>query len=208
MSYGRMREKTTQLRDEVAALLAQAEAADAAEDATYGADRRGDELPAELKRREDRLARIKEAKRALEAQAKAEASDAGTSPTKAKPLPKAQYNFTDPESRIMKTPEGFAQAYNTQIAVDDLQWIVGQCARRRPTTRSSCCPCSRPSPGSRARCRRRSWPMRAIVRRRASWPPRRYRSTRMSPRVSRSTASALGPARADAYRRRPRSSTA
>ena len=126
MSYGRMREKTTQLRDEVKALLAQAEAADAAEDATYGADRRGDELPAELKRREDRLARIKEAKRALEARAKAEASDAGTPPAKAKPLPKAQYNFTDPESRIMKTPDGFAQAYNTQIAVDDLQWIVGQ----------------------------------------------------------------------------------
>ena len=126
MSYGRMGEKTTQLRDEVAALLAQAEATDAAEDATYGADRRGDELPADLKRREDRLARIKDAKRALEARAKAEASDAGAPPAKAKPLPKAQYNFTDPESRIMKTPEGFAQAYNTQIAVDDLQWIVGQ----------------------------------------------------------------------------------
>jgi transposase len=126
MSYGRMGEKTTQLREEVTALLAQAEAADAAEDATYGADRRGDELPAELKRREDRLARIKEAKQALEARAKAEASDAGTPPAKAKPLSKAQYNFTDPESRIMKTPEGFTQAYNTQIAVDDLQWIVGQ----------------------------------------------------------------------------------
>lgn len=126
MSYGRMREKTTQLRDDVAALLAQAEATDAAEDATYGADRRGDELPAELRRREDRLARIREAKRALEARAKAEAEDAGKPPATAKPLPKAQYNFTDPESRIMKTPEGFAQAYNTQIAVDELQWIVGQ----------------------------------------------------------------------------------
>lgn len=126
MSYGRMREKTTQLRDEVKALLAQAEAADAQDDATYGADRRGDELPAELKRREDRLARIKDAKRALEARAKAEAEANGPPETPAKPLPKAQYNFTDPESRIMKTPDGFAQAYNTQIAVDDLQWIVGQ----------------------------------------------------------------------------------
>src|SRR5687768_6070635 len=67
MSYGRMREKTTQLREEVKALLAQAEAADAQDDAAYGADRRGDELPAELQRREDRLARIKEAKQALEA---------------------------------------------------------------------------------------------------------------------------------------------
>ena len=125
MSYGRMGEKTRQLRDEVKALLAQAEAADAQDDAAYGADRRGDELPADLKRREDRLARIKEAKQALEARAKAEASAAGTPPAKAKPLSKAQYNFTDPESRIMKTPDGFAQAYNTQIAVDDLQWIVG-----------------------------------------------------------------------------------
>ena len=65
MSYGRMREKQRQLRDEVKQLLAQAEAADAAEDAEYGADRRGDELPAELQRRESRLKRIREAKRAL-----------------------------------------------------------------------------------------------------------------------------------------------
>jgi len=126
MSYGRMREKTTQLRDEVTALLAQAEAADARDDAAYGADRRGDELPAELQRREDRLARIKDAKQALEARAQAEVTATGTPERPAKPLPKAQYNFTDPESRIMKTPDGFAQAYNTQIAVDDLQWIVGQ----------------------------------------------------------------------------------
>jgi len=126
MSYGRMQEKTTQLRDEVQALLAQAEASDATEDARYGADRRGDELPAELQRREDRFARIKEAKAALEARAKAEVTAAGTPPAEAKPLPKAQYNFTDPASRIMKTPDGFAQAYNVQIAVDDLQWIVGQ----------------------------------------------------------------------------------
>ena len=126
MSYGRMKEKASQLRAEVKALLAQAEATDAAEDATFGADRRGDELPAELQRREDRLARIKDAKRALEARAKAEAAAADlTDAAEAKPLPKAQYNFTDPESRIMKTPDGFAQAYNTQIAVDDLQWIVG-----------------------------------------------------------------------------------
>src|SRR5438309_5158829 len=70
MSYGRMREKQQQLREEVKQLLAQAEAADAAEDAEYGADRRGDELPAELQRREGRLARIREAKRVLEARAK------------------------------------------------------------------------------------------------------------------------------------------
>jgi len=118
MSYQRMGEKQRQLRAEVKQLLAQAEATDAAEDAQYGTDRRGDELPAELQRRESRLTRIREAKRVLEARAKAEAA--------AKPAPKAQYNFTDPESRIMKGPDGFVQAYNAQIAVDDQQLIVGQ----------------------------------------------------------------------------------
>jgi transposase len=126
MSFGRMREKQRQLRDEVKDLLAQAEAADAAEDAEFGSDRRGDELPAELQRRESRLKRIREAKRALEARAKAEAAAAGKPAESAKPDPKAQYNFTDPESRIMKGPDGFVQAYNVQVAVDDFQLIVGQ----------------------------------------------------------------------------------
>jgi transposase len=126
MSYGRMREKQHQLREEVKQLLAQAEAADAAEDAAYGADRRGDELPAELQRRESRLTRIREAKRVLEARAKEEAAAAGRPAESAKPDSKAQYNFTDPESRIMKGPDGFVQAYNVQVAVNDLQLIVGQ----------------------------------------------------------------------------------
>jgi transposase len=127
MSYGRMREKQQQLRDEVKELLAQAEAADAAEDAEYGSDRRGDELPAELQRRESRLKRIREAKQVLEKRAKDEAVAAGQSSDSAKPDPKAQYNFTDPESRIMKGPDGFVQAYNVQVAVDELlQLIVGQ----------------------------------------------------------------------------------
>ena len=126
MSYGRMREKQQQLRDEVKQLLAQAEAADAAEDAEYGANRRGDELPAALQRRESRLKRIREAKRVLEARAKDEAAAKGQPVASAKPDPKAQYNFTDPESRIMKGPDGFVQAYNAQVAVDELQLIVGQ----------------------------------------------------------------------------------
>jgi hypothetical protein len=126
MSYDRMGTKTRQLRDEVQQLLAQAEAADAAEDVTYGADRRGDELPAELQRRESRLKRIREAKRALEARAKEEAAATGEPADTVKPDPKAQYNFTDPESRIMKGPDGFVQAYNVQVAVDELQLIVGQ----------------------------------------------------------------------------------
>ena len=126
MSYDRMRDKQRQLRDEVTQLLAQAEAADAAEDAEYGADRRGDELPAELQRRESRLQRIREAKRVLEARAKDEAAAAGQPTEAAKPDPKAQYNFTDPESRIMKGPDGFVQAYNVQVGVDERQLIVGQ----------------------------------------------------------------------------------
>jgi len=126
MSYDRMREKHRQLRAEVKQLLAQAEAADAAEDTEYGADRRGDELPAELQRRESRLARIREAKRVLEARAKDAAAAAGDPSDTAQPDPKAQYNFTDPESRIMKGPDGFVQAYNTQIAVDEQQLIIGQ----------------------------------------------------------------------------------
>ena len=125
-SYGRMREKAKQLRDEVTQLLAQAEAADAAEDAEDGADGQDDELPAELQRRESRLKRIREAKRALEARAQEEAAAAGTPAESAKPDTKMQYNFTDPESRIMHSPDGFVQAYNVQVAVDELQLIVGQ----------------------------------------------------------------------------------
>lgn len=125
MSYGRMREKQRQLRDEVQELLAHAEATDAAEDAEYGVDRRGDELPAELQRRESRLQRIREATRALKARAKAEAVAKGQPADTAKPDPTAQYNFTDPESRIMKGPDGFVQAYNVQVAVDERQLIIG-----------------------------------------------------------------------------------
>src|SRR4051812_4137187 len=85
MSYDRMRGKQRQLRDEVTQLLAQAEAADAAEDAEHGRDRRGDELPAELQRRESRWQRIREAKRALEARAKEDATAAGKSDASVKP---------------------------------------------------------------------------------------------------------------------------
>ena len=126
MSYKRMGETQRQLRAEVAQLLAQAEAADTAEDAQFGTSRGGDDLPAELYRRESRLQRIREAKRVLKARAQEEAVAAGQPAESAKPDPKAQYNFTDPESRIMKGPDGFVQAYNVQVAVDDLQLIVGQ----------------------------------------------------------------------------------
>jgi len=127
MSYDRMQEKEKQLREEVKQLLEQAEAADAEEDSRYGKDLRGDELPSELQRRETRLNKIREAKRALEARAREKAAAEGADPKRAKPKDKDQYNFTDPESRIMMGSDGFVQAYNAQAAVEpELQLIVGQ----------------------------------------------------------------------------------
>jgi transposase len=127
MSYGRMQEEEKRLKDEVKRLLKQADATDEEEDRRYGRDRTGEELPAELARRETRLKRIQEAKRALEERAREEAKSKGEPEEKAKPKAKMQYNFTDPESRIMLGADGFVQAYNTQIAVEpDYQWIVGQ----------------------------------------------------------------------------------
>ena len=144
MSYGRMAEAEQKLQAEVAALLTQAEQVDAAEDARYGTGRRGDELPAELARRESRLAKIREAKAALAAaaaaatQAERERQAAATGrkpkgrpprvpdPTQATPDAKAQRNFTDPESRIMKdgATKGFVQAYNAQAAVDGAAQVI------------------------------------------------------------------------------------
>jgi transposase len=127
MSHDRMLEKEKQLKAEVQQLLEQAEVADAEEDARHGKDRRGDELPEELARRETRLKRIREAKRALAARAREKAEGEGSDPKQAKPKEKDQYNFTDPESRMMKGADGFVQAYNAQAAVEaDLQLIVGQ----------------------------------------------------------------------------------
>jgi transposase len=127
MSYDRMQEKDKQIRAEVKQLLEQAEAADAEEDARHGRDRRGDELPEELQRRESRLKKIREAKRALEARAREKAAAEGADPKAATPKENDQYNFTDPESRIMKGADGFVQGYNAQAVVEPtLQLIVGQ----------------------------------------------------------------------------------
>src|ERR1700686_3082216 len=109
MSYGRMEETEKRLREEVRKLLDQAEKADEEEDRRYGRDRRGDELPEELQRRETRIARIREAKQALEERAREQARSEGKDPEKAQPAPKAQYSFTDPESRILKGADGFVQ---------------------------------------------------------------------------------------------------
>jgi len=137
MSYKRMQEEQKRLREEVRRLLAEAERVDAEEDARYGRNSRGDELPAELQRRQERLQRIGAAKRALEERAREEAKAAEQAEweekkkeeaaKKAIPKDTDQYNFTDAESRIMKGADGFVQGYNAQIAVEPvLQLIVGQ----------------------------------------------------------------------------------
>src|SRR5437879_930819 len=129
MSYGRMKEKHQQLKAEVKQLLDQAAAADETEDRQYG-DQRGDELPEELRRRETRLAKIKEAKKVVERRARDKAAEEGKSAEeaqRAKPDDKDQYNFTDPESRIMKGADGFVQGYNAQASVEpEMLLIVGQ----------------------------------------------------------------------------------
>jgi transposase len=138
MSYGRMLAQERQLREQIAALTAKAKAADAAEDAAHGPDVRGDDLPAALQRREQRLATIAAAKARLEArQAEADQQqgrtpDDGRKSRGTKPFARdfgvppddAQDNFTDPESRIMKASYGFDQCYNSQLAVDEASQVI------------------------------------------------------------------------------------
>jgi len=128
MSYARMKEKQQQLKEEVKQLLEQAAAADEQEDRQYGS-RRGDELPEELRRRETRLAKIKQAKKVVEQRARDKAAEEGSAEEAKRTPPDDtdQYNFTDPESRIMKSGDGFVQGYNAQAAVEpELLLIVGQ----------------------------------------------------------------------------------
>jgi hypothetical protein len=138
MSYERMGETEKKLEAEVEALLAEAARIDAEEDGKYGKGKRGDELPEELARRESRLAKIREAKAALEVEARLRERErqeeeggrklGGRPPQAPDPEqsrkrgtePKAQRNFTDPDSRIMKdgATKEFVQGYNAQAAVD------------------------------------------------------------------------------------------
>jgi transposase len=153
MSYGRMEETERRLEGEVQALLRQAEEVDAAEDATHGRGRRGDELPAELARRETRLTKIRAAKAALEQEARMAAAAAAETaqaklaareqrvgsakgavpkvpdPEQARPEPGAQRNFTDPDSRIMvdRATKSYEQAYNAQAAVDGQAQVIVAC---------------------------------------------------------------------------------
>ena len=138
MRYGRMRDEERRLREQIAALTTQADAIDAAEDAAHGPDVRGDELPAELHRREDRLATIAaanarlEARQAEEDRQKGRTPDAGRKGRGTKPFARdfgvppdtAQDNFTDPESRIMNTSAGYDPCDNGQIAVDEASQLI------------------------------------------------------------------------------------
>ena len=138
MSYGRMKEREERLQAEVDELLRKAQEVDEEEDRRYGKDRRGDELPEELAFRESRLRRIREAKAALEAEARAKAEQAESEGRNHPGVPhdKAQRNFTDPDSRIMPGPGGrdFQQSYNCQAVVDRThQVIVAACATDQPS---------------------------------------------------------------------------
>jgi transposase len=158
MSYQRMVEREARLEAEIRGMLAEAERVDAAEDERLGREGRDDDLPQELNRRVDRLRKIREAKRALEEEARRMAAEeAGeqaaakdkdvnaiteamaAAEKKAVPHPKAQRNFTDPDSRIMKTSDGsFHQCYNGQAVVDQEHQVIvaadlTQCASDAPS---------------------------------------------------------------------------
>jgi len=143
MSHDRMGPRIADLKRQVRELLDEAEATDRAEDAEFGEDRRGDELPKELMTREGRLAKLRAAKRAIEEEARTKAAEkagsaarekgAGEAEVKAAetrarkaavPDPKAQRSFTDPDARIMKTHEGFQYAYNAQAVTDEKSQVV------------------------------------------------------------------------------------
>jgi transposase len=138
MSYARMKTREAELAAEVDRWLKAAEAADAEEDRLYG-EARGDEMPAWVADKQKRLEKIRQARAELEAEARAAAeaeqrrrdqaeaqrvaegrkkNGKTPAPPKAEPDGKAQRNFTDPESRILKTKDGYIQGYNAQAAVD------------------------------------------------------------------------------------------
>ncbi len=134
MSYARMQKAERELAAEVAGWFEQAEAVDAREDEAFGEDKRGDELPDWVANKQQRLAKIREAMAALEdeAQRKDPPPSDPDKPRRGRPRkhppgvpkPKEQRNFTDPQSRIMRTPDGFQQCYNAQAAVDAASQVI------------------------------------------------------------------------------------
>jgi transposase len=144
MSYDRMKKREAELAAEVDSWLKAAAAADAEEDKLYG-DQRGDEIPAWVADKKQRLEKLRLAKAELEAEAKAAAEEEMRRRQKvqaerpadgrknrgrraalprSEPDGKAQRNFTDPESRILKTKDGYIQGYNAQAAVDATAQII------------------------------------------------------------------------------------
>ena len=128
MSYGRMKKEEERLQVEVRELLKRAQQVDEEEDSQYGRDKRGDELPRELAFRESRLKKIREAKEALEAEARQKAEETRSASKEQPVVPddKTQRNFTDPQSHIMPCSGGkhFIQAYNAQAAVDSADQVI------------------------------------------------------------------------------------
>ena len=134
MSYGRMKQKELELRQRVEDLMRHVDQTDAEEDRKFGHDLRDDELPQELATQKARLKKIREAKAALEAEARRKAKDSGMDDDHSGPAEKDQRNFTDPESKIQKTSDGFIQGYNAQAAVDgEFQIIVAQHVTEKAT---------------------------------------------------------------------------
>lgn len=145
MSYERMKKRETALQAEVDCWLAAAEAADASEDRAFGGSKRGDEMPDWVADKQKRLEKIRQAKAALEAEARAAAEAKARAQAEAeekregegrkrpgrKPAPpsdepaaKAQRNFTDPDSRVLLSKDGYIQGYNAQAAVDGAHQII------------------------------------------------------------------------------------
>lgn len=127
MSYGRMLAKEKALEEEIARWWEEAERQDREEDARYGPNDDGFSLPPDLAEPKKRLERIRAARARLEQQARERAVAAGKDPAEAVVPEKAQSNFTDPDSRIMQTPDGFQQCYNNQAAVDAEGQVIVAC---------------------------------------------------------------------------------
>ena len=152
MNYKRMKKQEEKLAAEIDRWFQRAAEQDDAEDEEYGEDQRGDELPDWVKNKKERLEKIKEAKEVLEAEAKREAEEKAKTPQKYRggrkpktppgtPKDNAQKNFTDPESRIMKSSEGYQQCYNVQTAVDaESQVIVAQTVTNSASDRQQLTP--------------------------------------------------------------------
>ena len=137
-NYKWMKKQEQRLSQEVQKWFRRAEEADEAEDEEFGKNQRGDELPDWVKNKQKRLEKLREAKKKLEEEAKIELEEKAKTPPRYRggrkpktppgtPKDNAQRNFTDPESRIMKSSEGYQQCYNAQVAVDSTgQVIVAQ----------------------------------------------------------------------------------